>query len=260
MKDKGLIRPDGYEKALPSVCQALMKRFLRDGPGPSNGTSLDPEPLDDDVNDSLSGLTCIAEVRDGFERLDIAEPMRRKFQSHGNSRRADMDLLGIGPTHFRDTNLIGLSTSPCEAHDDIWEMGCNRSSSGVEDKLRRCVNPHSKASNDFMFSFNPWLDWTLTCQNEVGSGSSGQAPNSTDHASENKCTAEAGATGQAAQDDNDRSSGGGDEETPNPPHNPQPTDGDRMRALACPYLKHSPQLFKHNNTCRNAWEAIPRLK
>jgi hypothetical protein len=166
-------------------------------------------------------------------------------------------LNGIGPgrySDFTERNYSPYLSNYNSADSPSTTHNANRSLQGVETPETASTRGND-AINEFMFSFNGWLDSILTCP-------SGDQPRGSDGGKLDTVALDSRGRGRTKKrklvsDRSDDSQGrDGEGGGKKPPSRDLEADWVRMRYLACPYLKHDPQFFRtwDRGACLKAWK------
>ncbi|OIW30158.1 hypothetical protein CONLIGDRAFT_644172 [Coniochaeta ligniaria NRRL 30616] len=189
----------------------------------------------------------ITELCASIDRLSLDEGMRASLERRARSER-DNALAGISSTSLRNVperNDIGLFSrylSDFPSQDNRLTIHSPKDQRAHVPVSRASVGSSDEASNESMFSFNRWLDWTGTVQS--GATSSGSAPGvSASNCDESMSDVNGGphsneltpVTLKRLQGDGEDEEGG-DEKRRWQLRCKDPSE----RPVACPYLKYDP--------------------
>lgn len=122
------------------------------------------------------------------------------------------------------------------------------------DVFASSITSASGAVNEFMFSFNTWLDWTLTCGSGAPAGTIVCGHSENERVGERDGDAHPACSAALTNAPRKRGAGDDGDDGKKRRYKAPPTEAwVKERRLACPYLKHNPYQFGANGSpCRTA--------
>lgn len=280
MKENGFINAAKYESAKARGKHSMGERRLQVGwrddicaialSTEDSGTfsSRAQHAEENDRNWSSDDARLVKESSFGLDQLELVDGITSGVNRQARMRQ-EAFLTGIGPTRFGDVperearRYRSRYFSDFVARDNGPTIYASKNQSARFCPPAVIVKSAAEASNEFMFSFNNWLDWTSTAQSEAISRGS------TSDRSGSKCSAaESDNTGNRTGNrhysgltpvilirkrtqDRNEDGGGGDKKRPNKGLSTN-VSVEKPR-FACPYLKHDP-FGANRERCHASWK------
>jgi hypothetical protein len=285
MKQRGLLNNAQYEWARNST-HALGERHLKHGWPEQHydlgQTSSDPYPTfaEDQPNkpgpyfghpDGLSGTEGIDDLCDFIGRLDLPDKVT-KCPNIDNQER-DIILLGIGSTRFSEVREWHSRQPWCRfVSESVPAVNFPYvHGSGIAPAPVSPTATTVNACDKYMFSFNDWVDWSLTerhasqLHDQACADANGNADEPDTSGTGRACTNGSGSgSGHKAKENSiggERLTQGRQFGTKNPDFRKflaDPDDPTNNQWFACPYLKRSPG-GSNTDRCLTGWLRIHRV-
>lgn len=282
MKDKGFIDAAKYETTKTLGKHSMGERRLQVGwrddicaielPTEDSSTfsSRAQHVEDKHRNWSSDDARVVNELCFGLDQLELVDGITSGVNRQARIRQ-EAFLTGIGPTRFGDVPEREARRYRGRYLSGFVARGNSPTIYGSKNQPARLYPPAvtvksaAEASNEFMFSFNNWLDWTSTAQSEAISRGS-----TSDRSGSKRSAAESDNTGNQPDNrtgkchysgltpvirkrtqDHNEDEGGGDKKRPI--KGPSTNIFVERPRFACPYLKHDP-FGANREHCHGSWE------